>query len=83
MPCNRREDKSYLDMLLKQAIKGWDPAKPRRWLARHGGLHILGIGNSDLAQRYSALQTQAVALTRRDKRPESTGSLPDLIYPNW
>ena len=83
MPLNRHEENSYLDRLLRNATKCWDPAKPRRWLARYGSLHALGIGNGDGAQRYREIQAQAIALTRRGKRPESTGSLPNIIYPDW
>ncbi|MFB2875126.1 hypothetical protein [Aeromonas jandaei] len=83
MPCNSYEENTYLDRLLREAIKRWDPVKPRRWLARYGSLHALGIGNGDCAQRYREIQAQAIALTRRGKRPESTGSLPNIIYPDW
>ncbi len=83
MPFNSYEENTYLDRLLREAIKRWDPVKPRRWLARYGSLHALGIGNGDGAQRYREIQAQAIALTRRGKRPESTGSLPNIIYPDW
>ncbi|MGL4752295.1 MAG: hypothetical protein ACRCXB_07760 [Aeromonadaceae bacterium] len=80
MPFNSYEENTYLDRLLREAIKRWDPVKPRRWLARYGSLHALGIGNGDGAQRYREIQAQAIALTRRGKRPESTGSyLPGLV----
>lgn len=83
MPFNRHEENIYLDRLIREAIKCWDPTKPRRWLARYGGLHALGIGNDDGAQRYREIQAQAIALTRRGTRPESTSSLPNIIYPDW
>ena len=37
MPFNNDEDNAYLDLQLKMALDSWDPAKPRRWLARYGG----------------------------------------------
>lgn len=83
MPFNRYEDSVYLDRLLQEAINQWDPAKPRRWLARYGGLNVLGIGRSDCARKYRELQVQAAVLTRRKRCPESTHSLPDIAYPDW
>ena len=40
MPFNNDEDNAYLDLQLKMALDSWDPAKPRRWLARYGGSGI-------------------------------------------
>ncbi|MBL0598039.1 hypothetical protein JD516_09455 [Aeromonas jandaei] len=83
MPFNSREENNYLDILLKEALKSWDPAKPRRWLARYGSLHTLGIGHGDNAQKYRDIQAHALLLTRRSKRLESACSLPNIIYPDW
>ncbi|WP_368195280.1 hypothetical protein [Aeromonas sp. R2-2] len=83
MQFNSREENTYLDIVIREALKNWDPAKPRRWLARYGSLHTLGIGHGDNAQKYRDIQAQALLLTRRSKRPESTGSLPNIIYPDW
>lgn len=42
MPFNNDADNAYLDQQLKTALDNWDPAKPRCWLARYGGLPGLG-----------------------------------------
>ena len=63
MPFNSREENTYLDIVIREALKNWDPAKPRRWLARYGSLHTLGIGHGDNAQKYRDIQAQALLLT--------------------
>jgi hypothetical protein len=80
MPFNNDADNAYLDILLKTALNSWDPSKPRRWLARYGGLPGLGIGNGVSAQEYKALLAQALALTQRKRRVEEGDSLPEVIY---
>ena len=52
MSFNNDADNAYLEILLKTALNSWDPIKPRRWLARYGGLPGLGIGNGVSAQEY-------------------------------
>lgn len=81
MPFNNDADNDCLDEQLKIALDNWDVAKPRRWLARYGGLPGLGIGNGVSAQEYKALRAQALALTQRKRRVRESESLPDVIYP--
>lgn len=80
MPFNNDADNAYLDQQLKTALDNWDAAKPRRWLARYGGLPGLGIGNGVSAQEYKTLLAQALALTQRKRRSEEGDSLPEVIY---
>lgn len=80
MPFNNDADNAYLDQQLKTALDNWDPAKPRRWLARYGGLPGLGIGNGVSAQEYKTLLAQALELTQRKRRAEEGDSLPEVIY---
>ena len=70
MAFNNDEDNAYLELQLKTALDSWDPAKPRRWLARYGGLPALGIGNGGAAKKYKTLLMQAQALTQRKRRAE-------------
>ncbi|WP_429216975.1 hypothetical protein [Aeromonas veronii] len=83
MPFNNDEDNAYLDLQLKMALDSWDPAKPRRWLARYGGLPGLGIGTGVVAKEYKALLVQAQALTQRKRRVDGGDSLPNINYPLW
>ena len=83
MPFNNDEDNAYLDLQLKMALDNWDPAKPRRWLARYGGLPGLGIGTGVVAKEYKALLVQAQALTQRKRRTDGGDSLPIIYYPLW
>ena len=68
MPFNNDADNAYLDQQLKTALDNWDPAKPRCWLARYGGLPGLGIGNGVSVQEYKTLL--ALALTQRKRWAE-------------
>ena len=83
MAFNNYEDNAYLELQLKTALDSWDPAKPRRWLARYGGLPALGIGNGEAAKKYKTLLMQAQALTQRKRRAEGGDSLPNINYPLW
>ena len=83
MPFNNDEDNAYLDLQLKMALDSWDPAKPRRWLARYGGLPGWGIGTGVVAKEYKALLVQAQALTQRKRRADGGDSLPNVNYPLW
>lgn len=80
MPFNNDADNAYLDLQLKRALDNWDPAKPRRWLARYGGLPSLGIGNSISAQEYKALLAKALSLTQRKRLTEEGDHLPESTY---
>lgn len=80
MPSNNDVESAELDRLLKTALDSWEPTKPRRWLARYGGLPGLGIGNGVVALEYKVLLAQALALTQRKRRPEESDSLPEIIH---
>jgi hypothetical protein len=83
MPFHSEEEFEYLEQRLKAALEEWDPEKPRRWLARYGGLDALGLGNGITAQRYKTLLSQAIALTKRKRRVGGSDSLPNFDYPLW
>jgi hypothetical protein len=67
MPFKNNADNAELDLLLKTALNCWDPSKPRRWLARYGGLPGLGVGYGVTAKKYRERLAQAIALTQRKK----------------
>jgi hypothetical protein len=67
MPFNNDADNAYLDQQLKTALDNWDPAKPRCWLARYGGLPGLGIGNGVSAQEYKTLLALAPSVNSTKK----------------
>lgn len=50
---------------LKQAIAAWQPTRPRRWLAKYGGL-VRIKGPAYLRQRYTALVREATERCNRD-----------------
>lgn len=80
MPFNNDADNAYLELLLKTALNSWDPSKPRRWLARYGGLPGLGIGSGVTAKEYRDRLAQAIALTQRKRRADESDSLPEVTY---
>lgn len=53
-------NRTEIDARLREAIDSWDPRRPRRWLAKHGGWRVKT--HSFLTQRYCALRDEAQAL---------------------
>ncbi|MDR7022469.1 hypothetical protein [Aeromonas salmonicida] len=44
--------------LIKSAIEAWNPHRPRRWLARYGGLGNLKV-KKELRDKYTKLTWEA------------------------
>lgn len=64
--------------VLKRAIAAWDPARPRRWLAKFGGLG--GVkGPLYLRKRYLTLVRDATERIKRDN-PTRQGAYPEDTF---
>lgn len=61
-----------------EAVSFWDPNKPRRWLAKYGGL--VCMSNDATAQRYRFLRNEAKALTARKWLIEQGDCLPEARF---
>ncbi len=70
--CDRDTD------VLKQAIAAWQPTRPRRWLAKYGGL-VRVRGPLYLRQRYLALVCEATERCNRDN-PKLEGAYPEETF---
>ncbi len=68
----------YLDTRVREAIRCWDPSKPRRWLAKFGDLS--GMPSGGEARRYRALRDEARALTARNWLREHGDHMADVTY---
>jgi hypothetical protein len=68
----------YLNEQVMDAIRHWDPQKPRRWLAKYGNL--TGILSGENAPRYRALKEEARALTARRWTREQGDHMPEVTY---
>lgn len=61
-----------------EAVLRWDPSKPRRWLAKYGGL--VCRSNDGDAQRYRLLRDEAKALTTRKRLCDEGDCLPEATF---
>ena len=68
----------YLNEQVREAIRNWDPQKPRRWLAKYG--NITGILSGENTQRYRALREEAKTLTARRKSSEQSDHMAEFTY---
>lgn len=68
----------YLNEQMCEAIRNWDPQKPRRWLAKYGNL--TGILSGDNAQRYRALRDEAKTQTARRRSSEQSDHMAEFTY---
>jgi len=68
----------YQNQQVWEAIRHWDPQKPRRWLAKYGNLS--GMLSGEGAQRYRALKEEARALTARSWTSEQGDHMPEVTY---
>lgn len=68
----------YLNKQVWEAIRNWDPKKPKRWLAKYGNLS--GMLSGEGAQRYRVLKEEARALTARHRTNEQGDHMPEVTY---
>ncbi|XAG70637.1 hypothetical protein MRM75_06650 [bacterium 19CA06SA08-2] len=64
--------------VLKLAIAAWEPTRPRRWLAKYGGL-VRVKGPLYLRTRYLALVREATERCNRDNQVQE-GAHPEYTY---
>lgn len=72
------EEKVQRTLLLQEAINAWDPQKPRRWLARYGGINSKGIGA--LGRKYCQLRYIATLNTQRKNMEAANGIASHLLW---
>ncbi|MNF77207.1 hypothetical protein D3C84_593470 [compost metagenome] len=74
----RKKLKGEPDEQVIEAVLYWNPSKPRRWLAKYGGL--VCMSNDDVAQRYRSLRNEARARTERKWLSEMGDCLPETTF---
>lgn len=61
-----------------EAVLCWNPNRPRRWLAKYGGLVCMGGGG--YARHYRLLRDEAKTLTARNRLREEGDCLPETTF---
>ncbi|MGU5760163.1 hypothetical protein [Aeromonas hydrophila] len=64
---------------LQRAINAWQPTRPRRWLAKYGGLvRVRGPGH--LRRRYLALVREATLRSGGGSVPGEGDYMPEITF---
>lgn len=66
------------DERVREAVLCWNPNRPRRWLAKYGGL--VCMGGDDNAQTFRLIRSAAEALTARKRLCEEGDCLPEGTF---
>lgn len=64
---------------LQRAIAAWQPTRPRRWLAKYGGL-VRVRGPSRLRRRYLALVREARSRCGSGLAPGEGDFMPEITF---